>query len=337
MWMMMRRPRPLCGRLVKALLACALVGAVSFLGDGAGIADAAPVDQCTSTIGVIVAVDFGPWDGAIQRGCDPNPTTGYNALHNAGFPSSGTTHDGPAFICRINGFPTANQDACVVTPPASAYWSYWHANSGQDYWVFSRLGSTSYAPSPGSVDAWVYGATDIGGTTGGPRFSPAQVRAAAAAQPPAEQPPAEEPPAQPPAQPPVPESGEGVPEAGATGGSGRADGLGTTAAAAPATGPLASSSGLPTATGSAPDSTASPSTVDSASAPSGSSSTPSANGSGTSSKPSSDLRFVDAESTAEGSAHSPGSVVPVVVGGVLAAAVAAGGGWVAWSRRRQAE
>lgn len=155
------------------------------LGASAGPAAADPIASCTATKGAIVAVDFDPWGGSVVRGCDANPTTGYNLLHNGGFTTTGTKHDGPAFICRIGNpafssgtqYPTPTQDACVVTPPATAYWSYWIAPAGQTTWTYSPLGATSDVPKAGEVEAWVYGSTDINGTTGQPDFTPASVRA----------------------------------------------------------------------------------------------------------------------------------------------------------------
>jgi hypothetical protein len=181
-----RRPhrirRLLTARLVVVALAAVFLsgatasGLASVLGatDPAG---ADPIASCTATSGVIVVVDFTPWGGGIQRGCDATLTTGYDALYAAGFTTAGDAHDGPEFICRIDGKPTPVQDPCIQTPPATAYWSYWHADAGQDTWSYSQLGATSYQPQPGSVDAWVFGGTDLDGTDGQPPFTPSAVRA----------------------------------------------------------------------------------------------------------------------------------------------------------------
>jgi hypothetical protein len=158
-------------------------GAVAGLGAGFGLlsgnapAAADPIPECSTTSGVIVVVDFAPWGGNIVRGCDSTLTTGYDALHQAGFTTAGDDHDGPAFICRIDNDPPASQDPCITTPPTSAYWSYWHADVGQNTWSYSQQGAMSYQPPPGSVDAWVFGAGNVAGTTGLPSFTPDQVRA----------------------------------------------------------------------------------------------------------------------------------------------------------------
>lgn len=170
--------------LVTAAL-LVLAASVAFVtGPGTAPAAAEPVKKCTATKGAVVAVDFGPWGGKVVRGCDTTPTSGYELLHTAGFSTAGTQHDGPAFICRIGHkdfkagkqYPTPAQEKCRLTPQATAYWSYWIASPGQDYWSYSQLGAMDRRPKAGDVEAWVYGGTDVGGTKGRPSFSPDDVR-----------------------------------------------------------------------------------------------------------------------------------------------------------------
>nr|WP_046501183.1 prenyltransferase/squalene oxidase repeat-containing protein [Streptomyces odonnellii] len=173
------------GRLVAlaSVLLALFLACVTFLTTTSAAAD--PIGDCTATEGAVVAVDFGPFGGEVVRGCDATPTTGYDLLHDAGFSTAGTEHDGPAFICRIGHgsvnsgtqYPTPDRDACVLTPPATAYWSYWVASPGQDDWTYSQYGAMDRRLEDGDVDAWVYGGTDVGGTTGKPGFSPDDVRA----------------------------------------------------------------------------------------------------------------------------------------------------------------
>lgn len=178
-----RARRGLAGPLSTALLLLASTAA-AFTASAAPAA-ASPIGSCTATVGAVVAVDFGHWGGPVVRGCDAAPTTGYNLLHNGGFTTTGTQHDGPGFICRIGNaafssgtqYPTPATDACVVTPPATAYWSYWIAPKGQTTWSYSPSGAMSDVPKAGEVEAWTFGSTDINGTTGLPTFTPASVRA----------------------------------------------------------------------------------------------------------------------------------------------------------------
>lgn len=167
-----------------ALLPTAVLGA-AVAGAGPAAAAPLPIGRCTTSSGVVLAVDFSHWGGPLLRSCGTTPTTGYELLNQGGWQTTGTAHDGPAFICRIGygghqggkQYPTPAQDSCVLTPPATAYWSYWHADPGQNSWTYSQLGAMSYHPKPGSVDLWIFGATNIQGTQGRPTFSPDTVRA----------------------------------------------------------------------------------------------------------------------------------------------------------------
>jgi hypothetical protein len=171
-----------------AALVVILLGALGIAGPAVpASASAEPVGDCTTTSGVIVAVDFAHWGGPVLRACGTTPTTGYALLNQGGWHTSGDEHDGPAFICRIgyagfNGgaqYPTPAQDACVLTPPASAYWAFWYANPGQDSWNYSPTGAMSTNPVPGSVELWTFGGTTTGGTSGSavPSVSPGSLRA----------------------------------------------------------------------------------------------------------------------------------------------------------------
>jgi hypothetical protein len=145
-----------------------------------------PVGDCSGRAGATVVVDFAHWGGPLLRGCGSTPTNGFTLLNQGGWHTSGTEHDGPGFVCRIGyaGFrhgtqyPTLRQEACVNTPPASAYWTYWEAGPGQDTWNYSQTGALAFRPPPGSVSLWMFGGTNISGSSGSakPTFSPDRVR-----------------------------------------------------------------------------------------------------------------------------------------------------------------
>jgi hypothetical protein len=124
------------------------------------------------------------------RACGSTPTTGWRLLNQGGWTTSGDDHDGPGFVCRIGyaGFqhgtqyPTPAQEACVDTPPANAYWSYWLAGPGQNTWHYSQDGAASYRQQSGTIGLWIFGATNVAGSSGSavPTFSPATLRRVAA-------------------------------------------------------------------------------------------------------------------------------------------------------------
>lgn len=182
----MRRPAAHLAALITAVLVA--VGSFAALAPPAS-ASALPISQCSTSTNVILAVDFGHWGGPIVRACGSTPTTGFDLLNEGSFHTVGTQHDGPGFVCRIGSTafsgdteyprPSEPGESCGPTPPASGYWAYWHASAGQDTWSYGQLGAMSYQPGPGSVDLWIFGATNIAGSSGSgtPQYSPDTVRA----------------------------------------------------------------------------------------------------------------------------------------------------------------
>jgi prenyltransferase beta subunit len=172
-------------RGLTALLGATLLTAASVVAISSGPAGAEPITDCTASSGAVLAVDFSHFGGTVERGCDAHPSTGYNLLHDAGFTTTGTQQDGPAFICRIGNsdfntgtqYPLPADEPCTATPPSTAHWSYWIAPAGQHSWTYSTLGARADAPAAGEVDAWVFGGTDSTNTAGGPSFTPDSVRA----------------------------------------------------------------------------------------------------------------------------------------------------------------
>jgi hypothetical protein len=181
--------RAVVGRTALARVAAVLAGLMAVAATTVWPAGAAPrpVRDCTATSGATLVVDFAHWGGPLLRACGSTPTTGYRLLNQGGWHTAGTEHDGPAFICRIGyagyhhgtQYPTLAQQACVNTPPASAYWTYWEAGPGQRTWSYNQLGAVSYRPGPGSISLWIFGGTNLGGTVGSavPAITPTQVRA----------------------------------------------------------------------------------------------------------------------------------------------------------------
>ena len=167
----MSSPLGKLARLAKVLLAAfPLALLMVCLNPGGGVSQADPLSSCTTTAGVIVVVDFSHWGGNADRVCFAaltTTTTAYDALIGEGFTTVGDAHDGSAFVCRITepgsgvAEPSASEDPCTTTPPATAYWSFWIANAGQGAWSVSPLGVMSLVPRPGSVEYWNFG-SDVG-------------------------------------------------------------------------------------------------------------------------------------------------------------------------------
>ncbi len=126
---------------------------------------------CPGTTGVTVVVDYqGLGGGVVVQCAGGSPATGFKALIAAGFDIE-EVRNVPGFLCRIDGSPGLDRDPCINTPPASAYWSYWHAARG-GAWSSSQEGGKTWRPPAGSVDGWSFSDDGSPGEASPPRIDP---------------------------------------------------------------------------------------------------------------------------------------------------------------------
>ncbi|MEV6235513.1 flagellar hook-length control protein FliK [Lentzea sp. NPDC051838] len=181
---------------MKRVLAAAIV--LTGLVAAPAPASAAGYDGiCTGSdalTGTTIVVDFQELDGnggvaapTITR-CSPNASpgtarTGIKALQDAGIPVAGTTRWGLGFVCRLNGRPSATEtipvtgnptykEACFNTPPASAYWGYWHADGSGSSWTYSSQGALNRNVIPGGFEGWSFSLNKTATTNPPPRVTP---------------------------------------------------------------------------------------------------------------------------------------------------------------------
>lgn len=133
-------------RLVRLVAATALVAA-------AGLAGPAPAyaEPCSTDTAVTVVVDFHELGGGLQQVCDPG---GGGQKASVLFPDNGFpltyVQRQPGFVCRVSGVP--EEDPCVNTPPADAYWGLWWSDGESGSWSYSSVGVASLTiPEGGSV------------------------------------------------------------------------------------------------------------------------------------------------------------------------------------------
>ncbi|WP_187350606.1 hypothetical protein [Glycomyces terrestris] len=100
-----------------------------------------------------VVVDFGALGTEPETGCAAGPADGLDALVQAGF-SVTEVASIRGMVCRIDELPETD---CGASPPADAYWSYWHANAGDEEWTYSIVGGADASPDPGDIEGWVFG------------------------------------------------------------------------------------------------------------------------------------------------------------------------------------
>ncbi|GAA4125361.1 hypothetical protein GCM10022415_32190 [Knoellia locipacati] len=141
-------------RRLLSLAAATAVGAAALTGAAAPAQAAA----CSSTSGVTVVVQSS--NGTSVRCASGDPGSAWGALQSAGF-SLTAVQRFPDALCRIDGFPKS--DPCVNMPPASAYWSFWHAPNGGS-WTYSQIGIKGWDPKPGSSVGFRFGSGTAPGT-----------------------------------------------------------------------------------------------------------------------------------------------------------------------------
>lgn len=120
--------------------------------------------------GVIVVVDRHD-ENDPEVGCAADPSTGIEALAQAGFEVVEVAAF-PGAVCRIDQYP---QSACADMPKADASWSYWHADGEE--WNFSSSGAGTFDPEDGDIEGWVFG-----DGSAPPSIEPGQARVAAGEQ-----------------------------------------------------------------------------------------------------------------------------------------------------------
>lgn len=133
-------------RLVRLAAATALVAAAGLTGSAPAYAE-----PCSTATGVSVVVDFHELGGGLQQVCDPGGggQRASSLFPDNGFPLTYVQRQ-PGFVCRVSGVP--EDDPCVNTPPADAYWGLWWSDGESGTWSYSSVGVGSLTiPEGGSV------------------------------------------------------------------------------------------------------------------------------------------------------------------------------------------
>lgn len=143
--------------------------------------------------GVTIVIDFQELNTAslpaptITR-CSPNPTpgtqrTGIKALQDAGIAVQGVAQWGLGFVCRLENRPgefeplartnaPGYMEKCQRTPPANAYWGYWHATGAGTTWTYSSYGAANRNVTPGGFEGWSFSLNRTASTNPVPRVTP---------------------------------------------------------------------------------------------------------------------------------------------------------------------
>jgi len=172
------------GSGAAVLAALLLGGQVAAASAGAVDSSAGSPGFCPDDDGVTVVVDFQDLGGTTLVRCAPGSQTrtGLQALRDAGFQVDGVQRWGEGFVCRIESRPSATErlrvqgaedyrEACVDTPPASAFWGYWQAEEGGS-WQYSQTGVKNSAAAPGSFQGWSFSLNARGNAAPAPGVAP---------------------------------------------------------------------------------------------------------------------------------------------------------------------
>ncbi len=145
---------------MRAVFRRLVAGAVLALAAGLAPGLAAPAAAASCSDGVTVVVDFGALGGGAKATCikGGQGSAAATLFGKAGHSLTYVQRQ-PGFVCRISGKPTQEQDPCVNTPPASAYWGLFSSSGKTGTWAYATSGAgTLKVGKGGSVGfAWQSG------------------------------------------------------------------------------------------------------------------------------------------------------------------------------------
>lgn len=112
--------------------------------------------QCDEEDGVSLVVDFGTSSDrdALELCALDFTSTGWDVFAAVELVVEGTSEYPTGFVCRLDGWPTMEQQACSKTPTAAqGSWAYFSASENKG-WQFSGQGAAMRKPACGSVEGW---------------------------------------------------------------------------------------------------------------------------------------------------------------------------------------
>lgn len=130
-----------------------------------------------------VVVDYGPLDGGVEIGCDPEGggKPAAQVVTDAGFDLHYVSSQ-PGFVCRIDGLPGEGDEDCADTPPADAFWGLFWSDADPETWSYSNEGAGSLDVPEGGSIGWRF---QDGGDREVPSAPPTQRKEPRSPQPPA--------------------------------------------------------------------------------------------------------------------------------------------------------
>jgi hypothetical protein len=167
-------------RLNLRLALMLLIALVAVGGVWSGLNSPQSSDNSSATVGPLksatLVVDFGSDSGretkVIQLADLPNAATGWDLLVRADVAVQGTDQYPTGFVCRIDGWPTEQAEACDETPAYSdGHWAYFVTSKKLGGgWLLSGQGAATHVVECGGFEGWKWVGPNDDSTP--PRVSP---------------------------------------------------------------------------------------------------------------------------------------------------------------------
>jgi len=155
--------------LIGLILLVGVFGLVRIV-PSTNVADRSTSGACSiEKPGVTLVVDFGADSKraaiikcaeGFNQSSNPisNELNAWQLFEAAGLTVEGTTDIPVGFACRIEGFPSVENQACDKTPSyAEGHWAYFYVPaSAKTGWQFSGTGALNRKPVCGSVEGWLF-------------------------------------------------------------------------------------------------------------------------------------------------------------------------------------
>ena len=131
--------------------------------------------QCSNEPGVSLVIDFGPTSGRepLVRCAKGFAGTGWQLFAATEVEVSGTDEFATGFVCRVNDWPSADEQPCTSTPTAAqGTWAYF-VSTDENAWQFSGQGASMRKPKCGSAEGWRFVEPGEVASQSVPKVSPA--------------------------------------------------------------------------------------------------------------------------------------------------------------------
>lgn len=164
--------------ILLALIALVAIG--SFASQLSETPDVSPTKPASSSgsmchsNGVTLVVDFGENSKkeALVTCAQNFSGTGWEIFAESGLKVEGTSEFPSSFVCRIQGWPSAEIQDCFDTPTyAEGSWTYYNA-SGSGGWKLSGAGAATLKPECGTFEGWLFVEPGQDRNKVGPRIEP---------------------------------------------------------------------------------------------------------------------------------------------------------------------